>query len=242
MPDYGTARADFPGGDAGLLYRSIRRILELPADTRLFTCHDYKPAGRDRTLLWVARSKFYYRPRPESAEKTRVAMAALSGEKTRRSLRILALTPPTATEPFKGCRGQAPISACPHAMRQWIPLRKALTKSSPRPDQGQGRPPDRDTRRPCRRCLAARAPDPRRRSLSLPRTAERALPPPHAFHDIPEEGTRYRSLSALARKITGTPWSGPLFFGLKPNRSAIRRSSQPAYPAGEPMESGNAAG
>src|ERR1700730_5769530 len=48
MPDYGTARADFPGGDAGLLYRSIRRILELPADTRLFTCHDYKAAGRDR--------------------------------------------------------------------------------------------------------------------------------------------------------------------------------------------------
>jgi glyoxylase-like metal-dependent hydrolase (beta-lactamase superfamily II) len=35
MPDYGTARADFPGGDAGLLYRSIRRILELPADTHL---------------------------------------------------------------------------------------------------------------------------------------------------------------------------------------------------------------
>ena len=48
MPDYGTARSDFPGGDAGLLYRSIRRILELPADTRLFTCHDYKAAGRDR--------------------------------------------------------------------------------------------------------------------------------------------------------------------------------------------------
>jgi glyoxylase-like metal-dependent hydrolase (beta-lactamase superfamily II) len=51
MPDHGTARADFPGGDAGLLYRSIRRILELPADTRLFTSHDYKAAGRDRTLL-----------------------------------------------------------------------------------------------------------------------------------------------------------------------------------------------
>ena len=47
MPDYGTARADFPGGDAGVLYRSIRRILELPAETRLFTCHDYKAAGRD---------------------------------------------------------------------------------------------------------------------------------------------------------------------------------------------------
>jgi glyoxylase-like metal-dependent hydrolase (beta-lactamase superfamily II) len=39
VPDYGTARADFPGGDAGVLYRSIRRILELPAETRLFTCH-----------------------------------------------------------------------------------------------------------------------------------------------------------------------------------------------------------
>jgi hypothetical protein len=56
------------------------------------------------------------------------------------------------------------------------------------------------------------------------------------------QGTTYRSLSALARKITGTAWSGPLFFGLKPNRSAIRCASQPAYPAGKPMESGNAAG
>jgi glyoxylase-like metal-dependent hydrolase (beta-lactamase superfamily II) len=41
MPNAGTARCDFPGGDAGLLYRSIRRILALPADTRVFTCHDY---------------------------------------------------------------------------------------------------------------------------------------------------------------------------------------------------------
>ncbi len=48
MPDYGTARADFPGGNARTLYRSIRRILELPADTRLFMCHDYKAPGRDR--------------------------------------------------------------------------------------------------------------------------------------------------------------------------------------------------
>ena len=47
MPDYGTARADFPGGDARALYRSIRRILALPPDTRLFTCHDYKAPGRD---------------------------------------------------------------------------------------------------------------------------------------------------------------------------------------------------
>ena len=48
MPDYGTARADFPGGDAHQLYRSIRRILALPGETRLFMCHDYKAPGRDR--------------------------------------------------------------------------------------------------------------------------------------------------------------------------------------------------
>lgn len=48
MPDYGTARADFPGGDARRLYRSIRRLLEeLPPETRLFLCHDYKAPGRD---------------------------------------------------------------------------------------------------------------------------------------------------------------------------------------------------
>jgi glyoxylase-like metal-dependent hydrolase (beta-lactamase superfamily II) len=47
MPDGGTARADFPGGDAATLYRSIRRILELPPATRLFVCHDYQPGGRE---------------------------------------------------------------------------------------------------------------------------------------------------------------------------------------------------
>jgi glyoxylase-like metal-dependent hydrolase (beta-lactamase superfamily II) len=46
MPDYGTARADFPGGDARQLYRSIRRLLHLPDETRLFLCHDYKAPGR----------------------------------------------------------------------------------------------------------------------------------------------------------------------------------------------------
>jgi glyoxylase-like metal-dependent hydrolase (beta-lactamase superfamily II) len=46
MPDVGTARADFPGGDAHRLYRSVRRILELPADTAVFVCHDYPPATR----------------------------------------------------------------------------------------------------------------------------------------------------------------------------------------------------
>ena len=48
MPDYGTARCDFPGGCAHQLYRSIRRILSLPRETRLFLCHDYKAPGRDR--------------------------------------------------------------------------------------------------------------------------------------------------------------------------------------------------
>jgi glyoxylase-like metal-dependent hydrolase (beta-lactamase superfamily II) len=47
MPDSGTARADFPGGDAGQLWKSIQRILQLPADTRLFTGHDYRPNGRE---------------------------------------------------------------------------------------------------------------------------------------------------------------------------------------------------
>jgi glyoxylase-like metal-dependent hydrolase (beta-lactamase superfamily II) len=47
MPDYGTARCDFPGGDARQLYRSMRRILALPSKTRLFMCHDYKAPGRE---------------------------------------------------------------------------------------------------------------------------------------------------------------------------------------------------
>lgn len=51
MPDYGTARADFPGGDARTLFRSIRRLLTLPDATRLFLCHDYKAPGRD-AFVW----------------------------------------------------------------------------------------------------------------------------------------------------------------------------------------------
>ena len=51
MPDYGTARADFPGGDAHRLYRSIRTLMALPPTTRLFMCHDYKAPGRD-TYAW----------------------------------------------------------------------------------------------------------------------------------------------------------------------------------------------
>ena len=47
MPDYGSARCDFPGGDARHLYRSVRRLMRLPDETRLFLCHDYKAPGRD---------------------------------------------------------------------------------------------------------------------------------------------------------------------------------------------------
>lgn len=51
MPDYGTARCDFPGGDAAMLYRSIQKVFALPPETRLFMCHDYLPEGRD-TYSW----------------------------------------------------------------------------------------------------------------------------------------------------------------------------------------------
>jgi glyoxylase-like metal-dependent hydrolase (beta-lactamase superfamily II) len=47
MPDSGTARADFPGGDAKVLFDSIHRILSLPETTRIYTCHDYQPDGRE---------------------------------------------------------------------------------------------------------------------------------------------------------------------------------------------------
>jgi glyoxylase-like metal-dependent hydrolase (beta-lactamase superfamily II) len=47
MPDYGTARCDFPGGDARTLYRSIEKVLSLPPETRLYMCHDYQPGGRE---------------------------------------------------------------------------------------------------------------------------------------------------------------------------------------------------
>ena len=51
MPDFGTARTDFPGGDARMLYRSIHRLMDLPDETRLFMCHDYKAPNRDE-YVW----------------------------------------------------------------------------------------------------------------------------------------------------------------------------------------------
>jgi glyoxylase-like metal-dependent hydrolase (beta-lactamase superfamily II) len=52
MADYGTAMADFPGGDARTLYRSIRKLLALPPETRLFMCHDYLPATGRTHYVW----------------------------------------------------------------------------------------------------------------------------------------------------------------------------------------------
>jgi glyoxylase-like metal-dependent hydrolase (beta-lactamase superfamily II) len=52
MPDVGTARCDFPGGNANTLYRSVRSLLSMPEDTRLYMCHDYPPAGRE--AAWVS--------------------------------------------------------------------------------------------------------------------------------------------------------------------------------------------
>jgi glyoxylase-like metal-dependent hydrolase (beta-lactamase superfamily II) len=52
MPDYGTARADFPGGDARTLYRSIRKLMALPRETRLFMCHDYLPKEGRKSYAW----------------------------------------------------------------------------------------------------------------------------------------------------------------------------------------------
>lgn len=52
MPDYGTARADFPGGDARMLYRSIQRLMALPRETRLFMCHDYLPKTGRQHYAW----------------------------------------------------------------------------------------------------------------------------------------------------------------------------------------------
>ena len=51
MPDFGTARCDFPGGDAGTLFDSIQKLFALPGQTRVFLCHDYKAPGRDE-FVW----------------------------------------------------------------------------------------------------------------------------------------------------------------------------------------------
>jgi glyoxylase-like metal-dependent hydrolase (beta-lactamase superfamily II) len=76
LPDYGTARCDFPGGSAAILYDSIQRLYELPAETRLFACHDYQPGGRalayQTTVAEQKRSNIQLR-----ADTTRAEFVAL---------------------------------------------------------------------------------------------------------------------------------------------------------------------
>ena len=94
MPDYGTARADFPGGDARKLYRSIRRLLALPPETRLFMCHDYKAPGRD-PYAWettVARAAREQCPRA-GRRRARMNSSPCAMRATRRSPRPTLLLP-----------------------------------------------------------------------------------------------------------------------------------------------------
>jgi glyoxylase-like metal-dependent hydrolase (beta-lactamase superfamily II) len=92
MPDYGTARADFPGGDARALYRSIHRILDLPDATRLFMCHDYKAPGRDEyaweTTVGEERARNVHVGKGVS-EKDFVAMRTARDEKLAAPLLLL---------------------------------------------------------------------------------------------------------------------------------------------------------
>ena len=74
MPDVGSARCDFPGGDAHTLYRSVRRLLELPGETRLFMCHDYPPPSREACCeTTVAAQHDYPPPSREACCETTVA-------------------------------------------------------------------------------------------------------------------------------------------------------------------------
>ena len=75
MPDSGTARADFPGGEASVLWNSIQRILRLPDQTRLFTGHDYQPGGREP--LWESTVAEQKRSNPHLADKNEAEFVAL---------------------------------------------------------------------------------------------------------------------------------------------------------------------
>ena len=92
MPDFGTVRTDFPGGDARILYRSIRRLLELPGETRLFMCHDYKAPGRDE----------YGWETDVAAQRENVHLLAAAGEEefvAMREARDSTLSPPALLYP-----------------------------------------------------------------------------------------------------------------------------------------------
>ncbi len=75
MPDYGSARCDFPGGDAGQLYNSLQKLLSLPDETRFFTCHDYAPGGRE--VVWESTVGVQKRENIHLSNKSREEFVAL---------------------------------------------------------------------------------------------------------------------------------------------------------------------
>jgi glyoxylase-like metal-dependent hydrolase (beta-lactamase superfamily II) len=102
MPDYGTARCDFPGGDAAMLYTSARRILAMPGRVRLHTCHDYRPGGRP--AAWVSTVA-------EQRERNIHIRSGVTGPNfvAMRHARDATLTPPANMElyvPFNAYAGQ----------------------------------------------------------------------------------------------------------------------------------------
>ena len=112
MPDYGTARADFPGGDAHRLYRSIRKLLALPPKTRLFMCHDYKAPGRD-VYAWettVARRAREQRARQGRRQRRRVRRHAQRAR--RHACRAAAAV---AVDPGQHPRREIPAAPTPTA-------------------------------------------------------------------------------------------------------------------------------
>ena len=114
MPDYGTARADFPGGDAHQLYQSIRKVLALPPQTRLFMCHDYKAPGRDH-YAWettVARTATEQCPREGRRHRGRLRRDAHGARCHARGS-----TPDSAVDP-----GEHPGRQVPARCRQWCAL------------------------------------------------------------------------------------------------------------------------
>ena len=113
MPDYGTARADFPGGDAHQLYRSIKRLLALPPETRLFMCHDYKAPGRDQLCLGdhrpgAAREE---RARPGRRHRGRVRRNALEARRDAGGAAAAAAVDP-GQHPGRKIPAQAEPTAC----------------------------------------------------------------------------------------------------------------------------------
>ena len=109
MPDGGTARADFPGGDARILYRSIKRVLSLPPETRLFMCHDYGPNGRDirweTTVAESARTTFTF-----ATASPRMSSSPCERRATRRS-RMPKLIIPSIQVNMRGANFRRPTRA-----------------------------------------------------------------------------------------------------------------------------------